>query len=765
MTRQINAVEINTFVGGLITEASPLTFPPNASLDEDNFVLDRNGSRYRRLGMDYESGWNNVVTSVAAPATGEVAFTSRRWNNAGGDANRNLLVVQVGNQVKIFNASTATISSSVIFTKTFDQVAVDKPFSYAVVDGVMVIATGLKSITLFKYTATGITTEDKTLLIRDLFGVTDVTDGVNLRQGSGITIRPATRTNAHVYNLRNQSFAVPHKVVTAEDIRDPIAHFRAVAGVEPSNSDAVTTALYPDANDADDRLSDRFNAIDIVNNPLGSFPASRGYFIIDAMARGTSRLQEVQKLQAQYPVLTVPVTGLPQDTTPGGPSVISEYSGRVFYSGFSGEILSGDDNSPRMSSYVLFSQLVEDPTDITNCYQDGDPTSKDSPDLLDTDGGFIRIEGAYGIVKLINIGNAIAVLAANGVWLIQGGSDYGFKATNYMTTKVTTHGCDSPDSVIGIDNTFMYWSDDGIYNVAPNQFGDYIAENISQKTVQKYYDAIDGLDRRACKGTYDTYEKKVRWLYGGRLGSTSKVRELVLDTTIGAFYPATLGFVTGRLPLVAAGVIVPPFRTTFVSNPVTVSTAAVTASGVPVTIAQSVVSPSTRETIYVVITGTSPTISFTFGSYKDLYHRDWRSFNGVGVDAPAFLLTGYQSANDFQRNKQVPYITMHLSKTETGFTDAYEPIDPSSCLMQAQWDWSNSENSGKWGRTVQVYRHRRHYMPADVNDGFDDGNSTVRTRNKLRGSGKVLSLLFKSEPDMHLHILGWSMIMGINSNV
>lgn len=765
MTRQINAVEVNTFVGGLITEASPLTFPPNASLDEDNFVLDRNGSRYRRLGMDYETGWTNIITTVVPPLTGEVAFTSRRWNNAGGDATRNLLAVQIGNQLKVFNASSSIISGSEVFTKTFDQVSIDKPFSYAVVDGVMVIATGLKSITLMKYTSAGIVTEDKSLLIRDLFGVTDVVDGVNLRQGSGVTVRPTTRTNQHTYNLRNQTWAIPHKVTTVEDGKDTIAHFRTVSGSEPSNSDAVTTALYPDANDSDDRLSDRFNAGDLFSNPLGSFPAARGYFIIDATARGTSRLAEVQKLQAQYPVLSVTVNALPTDTTPGGPSVISEYSGRVFYSGFSGELIDGDDNSPRMSSYVLFSQLVADPTDITNCYQDGDPTSKDAPDLLDTDGGFIRIEGAYGIVKLINIGNAIAVLAANGVWLIQGGSDYGFKATNYMTTKVTTHGCDSPDSVVAIDNTFMYWSDDGIYNVAPNQFGDYIAENISQKTVQKYYDAIDGLDRRACKGTYDTYEKKVRWLYGGRLGSNSQVKELVLDTTIGAFYPATLSFVSGRLPLVTAGVIVPPFRTTQTPAPVTVNTAPVTVSGVPVNIIQNVTSPSTRETIYVAITNTSPTISFTFCSYKDAYHRDWRAVNGVGVDAPAFLLTGYQSANDFQRTKQVPYITTHLAKTESGFTDEFVPLDPSSCLMQAQWDWSNSANSGKWGRTVQVYRHRRHYMPPNSGDTYEDGNATVRTRNKLRGSGKVLSLLFKSEPDMHLHILGWSMIMGINSNV
>jgi hypothetical protein len=716
--------------------------------------------------MDYESNYVEVSTGVTVPIEGEIATTSIRWNNAGGDAQKDLLVVQIGNQIKVFDAGSEPISGNVIYTKVFDEVAVDKNFSYAVVDGTMVIATGLKPITVLKFAAGVVSSEDRVLRIRDQFGVTDIVDGVNLREGNGVTIRPTTRTQAHTYNLRNQTFAQPRKVVTAETVEDPISAFRNIAGRDPSNSDAVTSALYADANDTDDRLSERFNAKDIINSPVGTYPAPKGYFIIDAMARGTSRLAEYQKLMAQYSQLTVGVSALPVDTTPGGASVLAEYSGRVFYAGFSGEITGGDNNSPRMSSYVLFSQLVEDPTDITTCYQDGDPTSKETPDLLDTDGGFIRIEGAYNIQRLINVGNALAVLAANGVWLIQGGSDYGFKATNYMTTKVTTHGCDSPNSVVVIDNTFMFWSDDGIYNVAPNQFGDYIAENISQKTIQKFYDKIDGLDRQGCKGSYDTYEKKVRWLYGGRLASNNPVRELVLDTTLGSFYPATIGFMSSRLPLPIAGIIVPPFRATSLNIAVTVNTEPVTASGVLVTTSQTITSPSTRETIYAIITATSPSIKFTFGSYKDTFHRDWRSYDSVGIDAPSYLLTGWQSANDYQRNKQVPYVTMHFRKTETGYLgEDFEPVNPSSCLMQAQFDWSNSANSNKWGRTMQVYRHTRHYIPTDINDTWDNGYETVRTRNKLRGSGRVVSFLFTSEPDKHLSMLGWSMIMGINSNV
>lgn len=772
MTRQINPVEVSTFVAGLITEASPLTFPANASLDEDNFILNRDGSRQRRLGMDFEAGYQNIVTDISLPPGGGLATSSIRWSNAGGNPDKDLIALQIGNEIRIFDADVSPLSSGLISIRVFSDVVNTRQFAYAVVDGTLVVVTGRKEITVFKYVSGLVTSTDSILYIRDQFGVTDNVLGVNLRQGTGITIRPSARTDTHIYNLRNQTFAQPRKVITAETVRDPIQEFYDKSlGLYPSNSDTVTYALYSDSNDADDRNSERFNALDVINSPVGTFPAPKGYFIIDAMARGTSRLSEYNKLMAQYSQLTIGITSLALDTTPGGPTVVSEYAGRVFYAGFSGEIIGPDENSPRMSSYVLFSQLVEDPTDITTCYQDGDPTSKETPDLLDTDGGFIRIEGAYNIVSLINVGNALAVLAANGVWLIQGGSDYGFKATNYMTTKVTNHGCDSPGSVVVVDNTFMYWSDDGIYNVAPNQFGDYIAENITQKTIQKFYDRIDGLDRRACKGVYDTYEKKIRWLYGGRINSLSLAKELVLDTTLGAFYPATIGQVnTGsRLPLPLTGVIVPPFRTLEVDVPVTVNTVPVMVQGNAVTIADNISQSTTKEVVYAILTGITPTLTFTFGSYRDEFHKDWRSVNGVGVDAESFLLTGYISGGDYQRSKQVPYLTTHFNKTEDGFfTDALGDIYPtntSSCIVQAQWDWANSANSGKWGREFQAYRFRRHYIPLSDADTFNNGYATVQSRNKLRGQGKVLSLLFKSEPEQHMHLLGWSMVMGNNSNV
>ena len=91
----------------------------------------------------------------------------------------------------------------------------------------------------------------------------------------------------------------------------------------------------------------------------------------------------------------------------------------------------------------------------------------------------------------------------------------------------------------------------------------------------------------------------------------------------------------------------------------------------------------------------------------------------------------------------------------------------SSCITQIQWDWSNDVMSKRWTREFQTYRVRAPYYPKDDgSDGnVDTGFYVIETKNKIRGNGKVLSILMKSEPGKHLTIYGWSMTLGVNSNV
>lgn len=772
MARQTAAVEVNAFVKGLITEASPLTFPENASLDEMNMILNKDGSRRRRLGMDYEENFS--VFSSGQPSSSDLIFSSFVWKAPGGYTDKEFLVIQAGTMIRILDSTIKPVSGSTLAQFTIGS-ALAQRMSMTSVDGLLIVVSGSGTVYNFDYDGTTVTQSSGRLKIRDLFGVADVASPVDLLSGSGVAFRPGFLTQTHTYNLRNQTFAVPRFNNNVEALTDPIEAFRFAhnqrAGVSkyPSNSDNVVTYLYSDANDSDDRNSKRYFSNDAVVNPLGTNRAPMGYFIIDALNRGSSRLSEYASLMSQYPALNHDVTTLPTDRTPGGATVVASYAGRVWYGGFSSQIVGGDSQSPRMTSYVLFSRLVKTPPDIFTCYQQGDPTSAEIPDLVDTDGGFIRLDGAYNIQYMVNVGEALMVVAENGVWKITGGSGYGFNATNYLTSKVTEHGCVSPGSVVLVDNTFMYWSDDGIYHVNQNQYGDWVASNLTTATIQSLFDDIEYVAKVRCQGAYDSYQRQVRWLYNNYLDSAGNPRELVMDVNLSAFYQSEIKpLSTSQFPRPLSIVKVPPFSTANV--PVSVIDRSgnniITASGdTVVTIEPSSIS-QTSELFYVTADSiSSGAIQLTLSYYRDDEFKDWLSKDGVGIDAPAFLLTGWSGGGDYQRNKQVPYLTIHSIKTETGFDDQLNPINSSSIIVQGQWGWTNMASAGKWTNKFQAYRHKRLWLPGSSMSDYDDGEYVVSTKNKLRGRGRVLSLLFETEPGKDFYLLGWSYIISVNGTV
>jgi hypothetical protein len=598
--------------------------------------------------------------------------------------------------------------------------------------------------------------------------------GKNLREGSYISLRPRTLTSRHLYNLRNQTWAIPRAPFDGGDTpTDVISQFVQKAGVFPSNADYTSPFIYPKTDSTSSKYIDRFNASDAVANANGNGLAPIGYFIIDALDRGADRIAAFSQLKSQYSGIGYDISELPQDITPGGPTIIAQYSGRIFYSGFPGETIDGDSSSPKMASYVLFSQLVTDATSIVACYQANDPTSKDESDLLDTDGGFIRIEGAFNINGLVNLGSALVVFAENGVWTISGGSDFGFTATNYKVTKITNSGCISQGSIVVVENAVMYWSRDGIYNLSTNQLGDFVSENVTKKTIQTLYNGIGRTLSGFCEGVYDSYEQKVKWIYNNRVDGTGKVVELCLDINLGAYFKHTISNARteNRFPLVVKGILTDPFTFSGGDETVTVGSEDVTVNSELVTIKTAFVQDSTKEVKYLVLTGRYPTVTFSFGTYKDLNHYDWKSFNGVGFDAKSYLLTGVISGGDFQRGKQIMSMTVHFNKTEDGFVDDGTGSgdltlrNQSSCLLQTQFDWTNSINSNRWSRKMQVYRLRRYYLPANASDPYDNGYYVTETKNRIRGSGKVMSILFESEPGKHMELLGWSMTVAVNGNV
>jgi hypothetical protein len=433
-----------------------------------------------------------------------------------------------------------------------------------------------------------------------------------------------------------------------------------------------------------------------------------GYFIIDALDRGTSRLEQVARLNTTNPALLFPVTTLPEDATPNGTTVLTEYASRVWYAGFSSVITNGDKNSPRLSSYILFSQIVQKPQQIFNCYQEADPTSNEDSAIVDTDGGFIKLDGAYDIKALRAIDSSLFVFAANGVWRITGTDQNGFTATSFSVSKISNEGCLNGLSVVSTDLAILYWGYNGIFACIKSDTGEWTVNSISEQSIQSLYKDIDITDKNYCTGYFNSFDNSIRWLYGFQ-GGVEDSKELILNVKFKAFTQNVIKNKQSALGIMS------------------------------ISAGKKISANSSPKALYCVLTTLSPTLTYTFGHFKTTDVYDWTSAGAV--DSPAFLLTATMTGGEARVNKSVPYLNTFFKITDGEEFDSFE----SSCLVSSQWNWTTSSAAGKFSSPRQAYRPSRSGV----------GNTISHTRNKIRGFGNSVAFKFESEPGKTFQIYGW----------
>lgn len=727
MARQKVSVRINQFSGGFNTEANLMNFPEGASLDEQNMDLLGDGSRKRRNGFDTDLG-TPVNTNVKFNGS-NIGKNQFLWKNAGGFVGREFIVVQIGNYVGIHSLTTSDISNNRLYSFRVTDAGTDTNFGFTSVDGILLIATGLGSITSVQYDGRNFTRSSDKILIRDLFGVkSDFTDVENLQTRSEIMGDP------QLYNLRNQTFGLPHPNGAGDEdySEDPIRAFYEASGKWPSNADNVNLFLVADANFESNRTVERFNPESMRDSPPFNTPAPKGSFIIEALARGPSREKVFRQLHNRHSnkFELRGTVSLPADTTKRGATVVAQYAGRAWFAGFGGDVTDGDNRSPRLSSYVMFSQTVKDPSQTFKCYQEADPTSHIDPDLVDTDGGFIKLDGAYGINAMLSVESSLFVFAENGVWRIVGIDENSFTATSYTVNKMSDKGCVSGNSVVDMEGALIYWGDSSIQALIKDQYGSWSAQDLTENTIRSFYQSLSPIERESVVGYYDEVTSTARWLYGKGIGVRNEVSELILSKKFQVFTKNKLNLNNSFGPITVSGGSLGDDS----EEVVTVSGEVVTVNG------ENVTSPSTYEiraaslNFYCTLTQLYPTIRYTFGGYNNSETPlDWVSISPI--DTPAYITTGFVTGGEARLSKGVPYITTLFEKVD-------EPTP--SCFLQTRWDWSGGPSTGRWTAPRQIYRNVR-----------KDEDTVVVTRNKVRGMGKSVAFNLSSEPGKFFHIYGW----------
>lgn len=672
------------FVNGLVTEATGMNFPENACTSASDVIFKETGEVSRRFGYNYEHLFQ--LNSITRSSSAVVEYL---WKAAGGDGTIDFVVQQIGLTLRFYRVSATTGLSDGIHATTFALTTFDvagapatntEPCSFSSGKGFLFVTHKYCEPFYITYTVAtdALTATSITLKIRDFEGVDD---------SLGTRERPASMTATHRYNLYNQGWF--KKVVEQGGTIDfpiqswddffPVANF-------PSNADIWW--LYKDSNGW---LTPSIGAnIHVVGQAL----APRGYFILDAFNQDrTATVTALNDESNTVPTITAVTSSYFR------PSCTAFFAGRVWYSGV---------NFSGFSQNIYYSQIVERDSQLGLCHQNNDPTNEDLSDLLDTDGGIIRILDIGTIHKLFPTQKALLVFATNGVWSISGSETIGFKATDYTIKKISSVGVVTGLSFVDVLGSPLFWNEDGIWTVNYDQ-GDFTVVSVSDKKIKSFFKDIPAESKKWVKGAYNSVDRLVQWVYRSTSPSTVDARYtydriLTLNITTGAFYPWTINSATKTvngiitcLGVTSAGVDSNPFRYFVTKN----------------------ISGTTYDSTFAV-SGTT--------------YLDWvADSENFDYSATSLFISGYRVHAEGNKEFQSNYVTFVCSD-ETN----------SSAFAQGVWDYSNSISSKKWSTAQQIYNST-------------PSNRDYRIRRlKVRGWGKSLQFRVTAVTDKPFNVVGWS---------
>ena len=512
------------FTGGLNTESGPLNSTENQWVDGINVVPYVDGSVNKRAAVDFEGSYTLSDTNVTAADEVTGAFVTYEWDAVAGSGALNFVAAQRGSEIFFYKNLGDGVSPTEFVGQGInlaDYRVVGNPntpgmapCSFTNANGKLLVTSEDTETLLVTYDidTTTFTVETIEIKIRDLYGLDDTL---------ATEERPATLSPEHNYNLLNQGWDATK-----------IAAYFSSQSVYPSNAQQWT---------AGKDSSDDFSPTLLVKQDFGTSPAAKGRYILSLFNQDRSAASGL-------------AAGL-VETEYYRPSSVAFYAGRAWYAGI---------NSRKYASWVMFSQVAADTPKFGLCYQEADPTSEFISDLVDTDGGVVPIQDMGSVVALRAAYNSIIVFADNGVWQIQGGTDIGFAASSYDVRKLTSAGCLSPTSIIDVEQSLLYWSNDGIWQIAITQTGGLAATNITSTNIQTLYTSIPMPGRVFSTGRYHLEVKCAYWAYNDDASQDSVTRRyqknklLVLDVRLKAFYVLEISSLASDSPYITDLIVTKP---------------------------------------------------------------------------------------------------------------------------------------------------------------------------------------------------------------
>lgn len=733
MPQNISQTTVNNFSKGLITEASPLTFPEDASVDLLNCELSRTGVTRRRKGLEYEDSYSLSDYTI----TSTDLVHSITWSNVSNQSGVEFEVIQVGSILYFYDKSSVpvsgnqksfTIDLSNFYAGNGENVSTSR-ISGSSIQGAFVVVSKAVDQFYIEYDpdTDTISTTKFTPQVRDFEWQGDTSEYFE----DSALVATSDERIYDTYNsgwIREQPFPTdPEQVITKFKRR----------GLYP----ALNLAWFSGkAADGEFSLT-AWRAIGAGNSLSGN-----GHFILDLFNKDRTMAM------SEHPNTDDSIS-LPVETESSRFTATATFAGRGWFTGLEGR---------KNNSKLFFSPVIQNITDIGKFYQEADPTSEDISDLIDSDGGVMTIHEAYNIKTIFPWKNKLVVVAENGVWVV-GGVDDVFKATEFSVVKVVgADGIINKETLIDAEGTPIWWGKTGIYVLGVGEDGfSIVARDISKGTIQTFWEDITTEKRFYATSVYDSLNKRVFWLYGDTDVTVDQKynKVLILDLVLNAFYPwkftdedAPSSYIVGAFSSTGLGVIEETFNVVANGDNVVAN-----GNNVVATITEFVkdIDPNVR---FIVRDGS--TGKLTFATLTNTDFLDWGT-----KDYSTYIEAGYIFDGDASLRKNGIYVTTYFDITETGFTGdevlGYDLVNPSSCLLKAYWDLKVANSSSQ-----QVYRFLRPIVvdTGDLNN-FNYPYESVVTRNRIKGRGRVLKLRFESETGKDFQLQGYEVLNAKNTRL
>jgi hypothetical protein len=716
MPQSLTQKVVNTFVKGLITEAGELTFPADASVDELNCDLRRDGSRRRRLAAKVED--SRVLSSFTVSTS--TRFHTGKWENVGGQSGLEFLVLQVGSTLRFYNKSDLPYSSheiaETVNLATYEVSggvgAANANCQFASINGALVVSSpAINTIYIERDNTTGtLTTTQITFRIRDFEWLGD--------------------KSTYTTEVSTASASTERKYDTAN------------AGWSGTKGSAALTAFgaYPPLTlpwYSGKDTSGNFSKTEWEKVYSGTSLIGNGTYILDFFNKDRSAASGI--------------AGIPADIETSRFKAVESFAGRIFYAGL---------ESAKNSGVILFSRQIETLSELGECFQVNDPTSEDISDLLDTDGGVVRIPDAVNIKYLYAFGANLFIFADNGVWSING-VDNVFRATEYSLRRVSYTGMLTAESFAEAEGVPFWWSKTGIHTLQFDEVsGNPTEQNISIPTIQTFWDNIGSNARSLVQATYDRLNKKIYWAYpNANETNVNKLNNfLILDIPLGAFYPWRVSDEASSTDYIMGLAVYSGYGSDELVLDVVLSNGDDVIQDADDVVSTQFSDFATGDPSIVLLIRDGATGKLTMGTFSGDDFLDWGTTN-----YSSYAEAGYDFLGDLMLQKNAPYIIVYSRVTEEGWTNTgsgYEPIRPSSILVSAYWDFSKTASSA----AQQAYRYKTTPVvnPNDLSD-FGYPETVITTRLKVRGRGRSMRMRFESEQGKDFILLGYGVLGGRNN--